>query len=332
MVNASNPVEVVAGKGTWRWQSVVGGGGGGYAKFFPDPPSETSATNTATSSPSSVSASVNLGTAGQGSANNTINLNNQTNSQSSHFVSKPVDPGPPPAGPDYGRLNRLADKVERQKMIKKAMGEYDALEAATQASGFQAANNAGNVYANRLMQSGINPTASGVVAAQARMPVYKQMAEIGVKREETRLDAVSKADSLAANIASTIANLQLGYANMLADFNQKTAGYELDLNKFNASQALRETEVGNADDIERAKLAAAGIAMSGGGGGTSSSVKNLAGGGNSGQMFPGYIPNSGPVMPAQVNGQMLPGQVIMPGAAAQLGYQLAGRDKLYSQF
>lgn len=148
-----------------------------------------------------------------------------------------------PSKPNLKPLKRLQDKVDRQKAIEAAMKEYEELEAATQASGFQTAQNAGNVYAQRLMQQGISPVASGVVAAQARMPVFQQLAEIGTEKEKTKLDAVSRSDALAAQIATSIANLQSSHAKTLADFNLQNVGYQLDLSKFNAAQRQSQDEL-----------------------------------------------------------------------------------------
>jgi hypothetical protein len=256
MISPTNPTEVTD-SGTWKWMNMPGGTG--MAQFFPNP----------ASAPAPVTTSVTgTGVAGSGTANNTINLNNQTSSYSG-FMAQPVKFPPPPAPPDYANLQALQDRVQRQKMIKQAMSQYDDLEASTRAMGGQAANNAGNVYSNRLMQQGVNPIASGVVAAQAKLPVYNQLAQINTEKQATRLDAVNKADSLAANIASTMANIQLGYSKMLADYNAQGAGYQLDYSKFNAAQAQRAQEFSQTQALDKAKLAAQ-IAASGGAGGTSS--------------------------------------------------------------
>ncbi len=194
---------------------------------------------------------------------------------------------PAPSGPDLGRLNSLADKVERKKAIKKAMAEYDELSAATEATGFQSANNAGTSYSNRLLQQGITPLAGGVVAAQAKMPVYRALAEIGTEKEKTRLDAVSRADALSAQIASQIAGLQQNHLNTLADYNLRSAGYELDLNKFNASQEIEAAKLALAAD------AAARVGGSGGGKGGGKFDTSLLGP----NFFPGYVGSFGPAVP-----------------------------------
>jgi len=263
MISPTNPTEVTD-SGTWKWMNMPGGTG--MAQFYPNPPTAPAPTTTTPVMGNMV--------AGSGSANNTINLNNQTSSYSS-FMAQPVKLPPPPAPPDYSNLQALQNKVERQKMIKQAMSQYDDLEASTKAMGSQAANNAGNVYANRLIQQGVNPVASGVVAAQAKLPVYNQLAEINTQKQTTRLDAVNKADSLAANIASTMANIQLGYSKMLADYNAQGAGYQLDYSKFNAGQAQHAYEYGQNHDLDKQKLAAQIAAM--GASGTSGVAGGKAG-------------------------------------------------------
>lgn len=161
---------------------------------------------------------------------------------------------PPPDKPNLKPLKNLRDQIERKKAIEAAMKEYEELEAATQATGFQTAQNAGNIYSQRLSQQGITPVASGVVAAQARLPIYRQLAEIGTEKERTRLDAVSRADTLAAQVATTIAQLQSSHAKTLADFNLQNTAYQLDLSKFNAAQRAAETELESRMDLGWADL------------------------------------------------------------------------------
>lgn len=194
----------------------------------------------------------------------------------------------PAAGPDLGRLEALYGKVNRKKMIKKAMTSYDDLHAATEASGFQSAGNAGSVYANRMMQQGINPVASGVVAAQARIPVYKALAEINTEKNATRLDAVSRADALAANIAQSIASLQSTHAKTLNDFNLTQAGYNVDLSKFSKSQEFNYDEL-----AARTALGYAGLNDGGGGAAGGAGGSGMSGG--AGDYDPGYAPTFGPV-------------------------------------
>lgn len=212
----------------------------------------------------------------------------------------------PPPPPDYSNLTAIQQEVRRKSAIAAAMKQYDELSAATQATGFQAANNAGNVYANRTMQSGINPVASGVVAAQARLPIYKQLADIGVQKEQTRLDATNKADSLAASIAANIGQLQMGYANMLADYNSKQTGYNLDLTKFNASLGNQQSEYQQDYALKAAQLALQTRAAGGGSGGSNGS--RSSGGGDyftPGAFDPGYITNAGPIHGSSVNPNMV---------------------------
>lgn len=191
----------------------------------------------------------------------------------------------PPAAPNLSALTNTQNKImaQRNSQIAAAMKEYDALEASTRASGFQAADNAGSVYAQRLIQQGINPSASGVVAAQARLPVYNTIHEITTDREKTRLDASSRADSLAAQLASTTEQIKLGYANLLADYNIKQTGLEVDASKFNASMF----------DQQAAEVA--GNSRRNGNG-----TNNSEGDGRyiTPDFTPGYVTNSGPIIPA----------------------------------
>lgn len=135
--------------------------------------------------------------------------------------------GAPPKAPDYTKLNSLAEGKDISAALDAAMKHYDESYASTQALGFQAASSAGKQYSGRLMQQGINPVASGVVEAQAKLPVFKQLHDIKKDQATTQADYSFKTASLAAQVAQSIAQLQLGYSNTLADYNAKSASLKL---------------------------------------------------------------------------------------------------------
>lgn len=194
-----------------------------------------------------------------------------------------------------GNLQNLLGRVNRGDAIKKALSDYDALYASTKASGFQAANNAGNTYANRLMQQGINPTASGVVTAQAKLPVYGALNQISQEKSATRLDAAQKSDALSAQIASMISNIQLSYSKTLADYNTSQNSQQLNAGEFNATAGFNTTNANRDYQLKLRQLldnekAAQQAAM----------LANQKAGGAPGIVpnFGGYITNSGPLNPS----------------------------------
>lgn len=222
--------------------------------------------------------------------------------------------GAPPVAPNLTQLNSILGGVQRGDQIKAAMKDYDALFAATQATGFQAATNAGTTYSNRLLQSGINPTASGVVGAQAKLQTYNALDNITQQKSATRLDAINKSQSLQAQIAAQIAQIRQAYSSTLADYNLKAAGLELNLNEFNASQRTNTVNSGRQftlqEQAQAAQFAQLGLGPDG--------RTPLAGAGshrpgtyNPAIPFtPGYLPDQGPIIPATgqttgVNGQFL---------------------------
>ncbi len=208
----------------------------------------------------------------------------------SSFHARPSPAPPPPGMPNINPLKKSLEEARRKEAIEAAMKEYDALAASTEASGFQAAQNAGDTYSARLMQAGINPVASGVVTAQAKMPVFQQIQDINKEKEATRLDATNRADALAAQIAGQISQIRLGYAQTLADYNARVQGFDIDVSKFNASQDMNLYEIQQRQAAQDAALAAS--RSGGGGGGTAPSggdVNALT------AMFPNYAGNSGPI-------------------------------------
>lgn len=174
------------------------------------------------------------------------------------FTPPPVTFKPPPAPkpPSTAQLQALLYNSQRQQSLNKAMADYDALSSSTKAQGFQAADNAGTSYANRLMQSGINATSAGVVSAQSKLPVYSQLATINTQKDQTQLDAVNRSQSLAAQIAAQIAQIQLGYTKTLADYNSQQTGYNLDLQKFNSNLASQNSEFSSDSAQKAAEFAA----------------------------------------------------------------------------
>lgn len=221
------------------------------------------------------------------------NFNTLTRGNANPFAVPTI--GPPPIMPDISDLERLQEQRRRRKAIKEAEADFDALSASTRASGFQQADTAGNVYAQRLLQQGINPVASGVVTAQAKMPIFGKLNEIEAEKNKVSLDYGAKADEMAANIAKVIAEIQLSYSKSLADYNTTNAAFNLDLQKFDESKRNAAEQAA----IEREKIAAARFsaeqqARSTGGVSGIGINPNL---GNN--FFPGYIPNSGSVIPGR---------------------------------
>lgn len=184
------------------------------------------------------------------SANTGLNLGGSSvfgtssSSSTSSLSQKGVDAGPAPAPPDYAALKAAGHSDALDSALSKAMSDYDALSASTQAIGFQGAANAGSQYSNRLMQQGINPIASGVVAAQAKLPIFKQLEEINKDKNAAQLDTQVKAASLAANIAQTVAQLQMQYSSTLADFNIKKAGLAQSQEQITNQNAFQQGQLG----------------------------------------------------------------------------------------
>lgn len=261
IVSPTNPT-INLPEGTWRWNSQQN-----MAQWFPN-----GAVGLITDKPTTTTAPVNTITnsiftgTGIPTKSNAGSSAQQVNNITSHFAARPSQ-APPPSAPDLALLRQLAaERKKRQNIINLATKDFSDIEAATQAMGFQSAANASRSYANRNLQAGINPVASGVVEAQARMPVYGRMADIRSEKSKFLADSTLKADTLAAQIAETIGNIQLSYAKTLADYNASQTQYDLDLNKFNASQALERDKAASDEALRLAALSATTTGGSGGSG------------------------------------------------------------------
>lgn len=216
--------------------------------------------------------------------------------------------GAAPAAPDLSSLTGILGRVQRGDQIRAAMKDYDALYASTQAEGFQAAEGAGNQYASRLMQAGINPTSTGAVKAQARLGVYKNLDEITKEKSATRLDAINKSQSLQAQIAAQIASIRQSYSATLADFNLKSAGLELNLNEFNAGQRNQVISRNQQQSQFEAEMAARYASMGLGPDGRTPLVGKGKGGSKVTSFTPGYIGDMSPINGTTINGSLNPNQ------------------------
>jgi hypothetical protein len=211
-----------------------------------------------------------------------------------------------PTEPDF---HELTDQYGAAPLLgrRKTKGIDDLISATRVASG-QAADNASQGYASRLAQQGFNPVAAGVVRAQVQKSGNRPIAELTAQKEQMQYEARKDAASLAATIANQIGSLRESYSRTLADYNARKAQLDQQNNQFNASSALDVGKTNLSASQTDADLAAR-IALSGGaeGAGTKSAARPVGYPGS--DFFPGYIPNSGPIVPGRVGGTTYPGYV-----------------------
>lgn len=131
--------------------------------------------------------------------------------------------------------------------------------------GTQAANNAAQEYANRNAQTGASSAASGVVKAQALLPVYQQNSTARQQLAGTQAQYGAQAINLQSQIASTLASLNTQYAGTLANYMTQQRAQNIQQQTTNQSAELNANEnlLSNAPALAK---------MSGG-----ESVTNLAG-------------------------------------------------------
>lgn len=199
--------------------------------------------------------------------------------------------------------------------------------------GGQAANNAASKYAEESGPGGSSGIGASMVRAKSLLPFlqgdYAGAAEEGKYRDSAK----EKALAAGADIASSLAKLELDYTNSLANYNAQKSnfgmnfagnktGLALDASKLQSANAISAAQL--AENARQADLSAA-IRLRD----TSpaSTLGALAGAGGGAKRKPlmtsGYIPNSGMIQPATVNGRRLDNQYISPDAIQALGGQLA---------
>jgi hypothetical protein len=193
-----------------------------------------------------------------------------------------------PSSPDISGLlgQETAINKRTKAQADTTSAGFDALAASTLASGSQAASNAGSAYANQELQQGVNPIASGVVAAQAKLPVYQSLEGIETQKTASVNDLYKNSMGLDYNIQNSIAGLREDYAKTLASYNSQIAGYNTNLATFNAGQtnqagefnASTAAQVSQNNSAQRLNYATAAAQLAASGGGTSSTKGGTASG------------------------------------------------------
>lgn len=134
--------------------------------------------------------------------------------------------------------------------------------------GLQAANSAASDYTARLMQAGGTAFASGAVKAQAMLPVLRDASATTERKNAMLMDARKTAATMRANIAGQLASSRQSYLGTLAGTYTTMRG-----------QNIQYQEEQDALGASRA-TGAPGM------------------GGNGAPFTPGYIQNSGAVLPS----------------------------------
>lgn len=185
------------------------------------------------------------------------------------------------------------------KQAKKAGQAIDRMQQFNLSTGTQMANNAASSYAQRVRQQGGTAFDADAVKAQAMMGVLQQNAGLGLEKQDRLLQAKMKASEMKANLAGAINQSRLGYLGTLAGTYTGMRGQNI---TYDYQQDM--------------------LGKMGGKGSTASGQVPTGMGGGFGNYSMGYIPNSGPITPAMLGGQVQPNSVFTafggPGATAYL--------------
>lgn len=213
---------------------------------------------------------------------------------------------PPPEMFDTSELVAQYEAVPQRFNPRRLLKSYDSALGESRAATQQQGNNAMRAYANRLMQMGVAPVASGVVGAQARRAGNANSTALLKDKETIASDMRAKAAGLQASIASNLASLRDSYTKTLADYNARQSSLKLNADQFNSGQGMRLLQMAEARRMQDEATAA------------SSGAEYMP----QDVMTPGYIPNSGPITPATVNGIPQYGQVFSPASIIAMGGRL----------
>lgn len=224
-------------------------------------------------------------------------------------------PLPAPDAPDMSELLAAYGGLPQMFNPRRLLRTIDSAISASRTETGQTGRNAARAYTNQLQNYGINSAgAAGVVEAQARRAGNENTRELMSERESLALQAKKEQASLQANIGSSLAGIRNDYIKTIADYNSKKATLQYNADAANAGNALSYDQLEQQREIEEARLA---LAASEGAGGTADPSAI-----NPGPiMTPGYIPNSGPLIPATINGIPQYRQVFTPGSIIAMGGQ-----------
>lgn len=222
----------------------------------------------------------------------------------SNYLSPGVE-APPPTAPD---IHELTDQYGfAPQLARRRTKGIDDLILATRVGAAQSADNAAQGYSSRLQQLGFNPVSAGVVRAQVKRSGERPIADLTAQKDQMQYEARRDSATLAAQIANQIGSIRSAYSNTLADFNIRNAQLKQQNSQFNASTGLDVDKTNIATTQAEAELAARLAIASGGAGGAGGGSAGV--GGDGADFYPGYITNSGPIIPGRKDGVTYPGFV-----------------------
>lgn len=168
--------------------------------------------------------------------------NPATGNSSETFRSERTPLAPPPE-PDFSELLYEYGQVPRRFNPRRATASYDDAIEQTSAISSQLSQNAATQYAGAQLRKGLIPSAAGAVAAQTRLAGNRQVADMRLERDKYQQEVKSQGASLAAQIASQLAQLRDSYAKTLADFNIQESAF-----------AQRDSQFATTTNLEQERL------------------------------------------------------------------------------
>lgn len=184
-----------------------------------------------------------------------------TDSSLSYSFKTPLSP---PEEPDYSELENELSMIPGRFNPGRATASFDDSIAKTGAITGQLSENAANVYAQRLLRMGINPTAAGVVRAQTKLAGNRQVADMRLQRDQYQQQVKKEAATLSAQIAANLAQLRESYSRTLAEFNMQQASFAQRDAQFATGASQEEARLRMAEkeleirsmlaDLEKAKV------------------------------------------------------------------------------
>lgn len=145
----------------------------------------------------------------------------------------------------YGQLDTIFDPTQIQNAYKNIIDLDTAL-------GLQTANAAANEAAARGFQSG-NMQNTGLLRAQALLPVYQHTGELNTQLQNQLTDLSKAKATTSAQVASTLGQLRNQYAGSLADYTAQLSGIQSTRanEQANLEERQREFDVSSKSDAAR---------------------------------------------------------------------------------
>lgn len=221
--------------------------------------------------------------------------------------------------PDWGATQSNYEQLRQQAPTlfdySGYMNAASGLGNQLMAQGLNAANSVARQYTSQAQRAGVTPYGAGIARAQALIPAQAEARRLGLDAEAFKATQMAGLANYNQTLASQQGQLQQAYQNNLAGYNQGVMGIQSRNYQWQQEFSEDQRRYNEAQRMARANAA----------GNAQAAQAPRSTGGMKGNFFQGYIPNSGPIRPATLNGQKLFGDTVFYSAPTVQDWSMLAR-------